>query len=368
MTEIAALNPPASDTLEISLFGSGIGECVVVHLGCGEWMIVDSCRHAETKIPVALQYLQEIGVNVVSAVKLVVISHWHDDHIEGSTDVIKSCSEARVAFSGAMARDEFLKLTSLYASPNSILDKEKSGIREMGNILNILRQRQLGKLPGIYRPERLIQPDQVLYKSKHNIDCQVISLSPSDMAIRYIIQEFAALISQQDRLLLNRPKRNHNAVVIWVRFNGFRALLGSDLQETSDYYTGWSAVLASEWVPDGKAHIFKIPHHGSVNSHSDAVWAELVQSNSPIAILTTYNPSSLPRPSDVIRIRTKTDKIYCTTTPNRQPPRRERAVERTIKEVVKSRKILSRGTGQIQLRIPSSGEPTVSLFGHAVKL
>src|SRR5262245_58961005 len=55
--------PPASDEVEISLFGPGIGECSVVHLGGGQWMVVDSCIDRSTRRPVALEYLAEIGVD-----------------------------------------------------------------------------------------------------------------------------------------------------------------------------------------------------------------------------------------------------------------------------------------------------------------
>ena len=34
---------PSAREIEVSLFGPGYGECVLVHLGEGQWMIVDSC-------------------------------------------------------------------------------------------------------------------------------------------------------------------------------------------------------------------------------------------------------------------------------------------------------------------------------------
>jgi hypothetical protein len=44
MSDLAASRqtPPRPDELELSLFGSGIGESLAVHLGNGEWAIVDS--------------------------------------------------------------------------------------------------------------------------------------------------------------------------------------------------------------------------------------------------------------------------------------------------------------------------------------
>lgn len=41
MTAVAT--PPVADELEVSVFGPGVGESVVVHLGHGDWMVVDSC-------------------------------------------------------------------------------------------------------------------------------------------------------------------------------------------------------------------------------------------------------------------------------------------------------------------------------------
>ena len=42
--------PPRTDELEVSLFGPGVGECVIVHLGAGEWMVVDSCLDPATRM------------------------------------------------------------------------------------------------------------------------------------------------------------------------------------------------------------------------------------------------------------------------------------------------------------------------------
>ena len=38
------VDPPASDVFEVSIFGPGKGESIVVHIGNGRWIVVDSCR------------------------------------------------------------------------------------------------------------------------------------------------------------------------------------------------------------------------------------------------------------------------------------------------------------------------------------
>ena len=152
------------------------------------------------------------------------------------------------------------------------------------------------------------------------------------------IQEFAELFSltcREGRPVLPTPRRNHNAVVVWVRFEAQRVLLGSDLQETTDPHTGWTAVLNSELLPDQKAIVFKIPHHGSENAHCEAVWNEMVRDDNPVAILTTYGRgiSPLPKPSDIERLKSKTVQVYCTTVPTTRSPKRKRAVERESKRL-----------------------------------
>ena len=52
----AVTQPPCHDELEVSIFGPGIGESVVVHLGYGDWIVVDSCLNPRTRLPAALEY------------------------------------------------------------------------------------------------------------------------------------------------------------------------------------------------------------------------------------------------------------------------------------------------------------------------
>ena len=62
---------PELDVIEVSLFGPGYGECVVLHLGAGEWVIVDSCLDHRTGQPATLVYLSSLGIDPAVAVKVV---------------------------------------------------------------------------------------------------------------------------------------------------------------------------------------------------------------------------------------------------------------------------------------------------------
>ena len=64
---------PEDDEIEITLLGPGRGECCVLHVGGGEWLVIDSCV-TQTGHPAALFYLESLGVSP-TAVRWIVATH-----------------------------------------------------------------------------------------------------------------------------------------------------------------------------------------------------------------------------------------------------------------------------------------------------
>jgi len=366
-------NPPFPDELEISLFGPGIGECIVAHLGNNEWMIIDSCRNPLSKRPIAIDYLISLGIDPSQNVKCLVLTHWHNDHIAGSSQIVNMCESAKISFSAALLKNEYLTLIKAYSGSFCAADSKKSFAAEMNDIITILEQRmdnddnyKLSKM------EPTVANRIIFEREENGENVQVRALSPSNASVNSSLLKIAELIPEigAQRLRPLSTSQNHNAVAIWINFKGTRVLLGADLEETGNAYTGWSAIVNSDIKPweSGKAKIFKIPHHGSSNAHSNDVWSYLVEPNASCA-LTTYNGGhSIPTASDVSRIKGFTDTLYATTPPKGRIPKRDKAVERTLKETVKSRKSLSGEIGHIQLRIRNSDPIQVRFKGPAYTL
>ena len=88
-------NPPKSDEVEVSIFGPGVGESLVLHIGSGEWVVVDSCMNGDRSSPAALEYLREIGVDPATQIKWVIATHWHDDHVEGISEILTNPRRTR---------------------------------------------------------------------------------------------------------------------------------------------------------------------------------------------------------------------------------------------------------------------------------
>jgi glyoxylase-like metal-dependent hydrolase (beta-lactamase superfamily II) len=74
---------PSREEIDVVVLGPGFGECILIHIGEGDWIVFDSCLQSGTDRSAALVYLDSIGVKPETAIKLICASHWHDDHVGG---------------------------------------------------------------------------------------------------------------------------------------------------------------------------------------------------------------------------------------------------------------------------------------------
>lgn len=353
---------PFNDEIEVSIFGPGIGESIVIHLGDREWIIIDSCRDKNKK-PIALEYLKSLGVDLSTEVKLVVSSHWHDDHIKGLSEIFNECSSASFSCAVSLLRKEFLTLVKTYGKDPLIKHK---GVKEFSNIFSILE-----KLPDKdprKTPIWAIENTTLLTNDKYNL----IALSPSNAAISQCLKDIAALLPKPHEAKKDLMMENANlaAVVITVNVGVWNILLASDMQINSNPSMGWSAIINSKGRVKSKAQILKIPHHGSGNGDSEELWNQLLEQN-PIGIVTPYNrgPLKLPSDSDLKRIGKKCSNLYYTNLPLFSvPKRRAPTVERTINETAVNRRVVKYKMGHVRLRNKindTKGSWGKELFGSA---
>jgi hypothetical protein len=353
---------PAADEIEISIFGPGYGECILLHSGDGVWIIVDSCVNGGKILP--LEYLESIGVDVAQDVRAVIATHWHDDHVRGLSTIFKTCLSADFICSDALKSDEFLDLLSGYGY-RFLTEAVTSGVSEFAKIATILKDR--GKSPKWAIADRPI----LNIVCKNGRKFQLHSLSPSDTAVLISKIEFRQLLPQvkEAKRRVQSLKPNHTSVVLWAEWESASVLLGSDLEETGDDRLGWSAILLSETKPKGKASVYKVSHHGSRTGHHDGIWSNLMEIK-PVSILTPFCKGNviLPTEPDIDRILSSSSSAFSTgrLRPVR-PPRRVATVEKTIRESGIKLKPVPSCFGHIRLRRKLDGWE-VTLKGDAVPL
>jgi len=368
-------SPASENEIELSLFGPGYGESIVLHLGHGDWAIIDSCIN-KNKEPAPLHYLRAIGVNPSIAVKLIVATHWHDDHVRGIAAVVRDCPNAQFFCSDALKTEEFRSLVCSLKERSMM--KSTSGVKEFGDVMSVLEKRIDAKekfgTPKWAVVDRRIW-NRVPSESK-SVSAEVWSLSPSDASITLAKREIGSLIPQAGDSKLRVPSKspNHLAVALWIKVGNHCLLLGSDLENTSDPSTGWISILESTARPNEKASIFKVPHHGSKTAFEERVWQDMLYVK-PVAVLTPNirGRTSLPTLGDVEKIKGLSGQAYLTAKPRTKVRKdRHNIVNKAIKETVLSIHDVPASTGVIRLRKVASGSPRdpwkVNLFGSALDL
>jgi len=347
--------PPAPDEIEVSVFGPGIGECTVVHIGDGDWMVVDSCVERETGQPIALDYLRSLNVDIATQVKLVVATHWHDDHVQGLAEVLREAQRARFVNSAAYDLTDLARVVRLGAETAA----SSSATKEYKKILDILTQRrQAGERAEAVGPIQAFANRRLLAltSSERVVEAEVFSLSPGDGVFHRAKAELAsalAAIEQGRRPVRQGP--NQLCVVLWVRVGDCRVLLGADLEHVKGLTEGWNAIVGSAERPPGRAGVIKVPHHGSINADCPEAWAKLLVSQ-PIAVVTAYTPARLPRPEDVDRLSGRAEQLLLTSNPKGPAlPRRDNAVERTLREMAVRRQALIGRMGHVRFRCDAVG-------------
>ena len=348
---------PAEDEFELTLLGPGYGESIAIHLGFGEWALVDSFLDTD-QAPAAIRYLESLGARPAEAVVLIVATHWHDDHIRGIARMVELCPAARFCCASTLCANEFL--TVIGSLEGNHFSASGSGLRELYKVFTRLLEKEQTPIHAI--------ANRLLFRRPL---CDIWSLSPSDSVFQKFLQTVGALSPRKGESKTRLPNLTPNgtSVVLWLESRGCSLLLGADLDRC-----GWVAIVEDETRRTGVASVFKVPHHGSENANEPAVWDRMLEDR-PVAILTPWRRGDrvLPATSGVQRILRSTPNAWITEgglSGQANLKHQSRAVERTLREIGVCARRLERRSGYIRLRQSGDGgEPwTVEPFGTACHL
>lgn len=310
--------PPARDELEIAIIGAGIGESIVVHVGGGQWFIVDSCRDSSGNnsgnVPAPLRYLRALGVNVETDVAAVVATHWDSDHVAGIGDVVEACKSSIFSCASALVRREFLQYQQRLMTGSAATNGAQ--VRDFSKVLDICEASQK-KIKYASAGRELIVWDGA--KFPFGKKCTLRSLSPSDeeftLFLKEVLQDEPTEIESKRSAAARTP--NLASVVLHIDWEDCSALLGADMETSSSMDRGWSSVIQDAQDRSlSKSELFKVAHHGSSNGHDERIWSDLLKAE-PVAVLTPYLRGKLescpPTADDVARISKLAPRSFITT-------------------------------------------------------
>jgi beta-lactamase superfamily II metal-dependent hydrolase len=312
--------------------------------------------------PAAITYLAALGLDPAECVRLVLITHFDDDHIRGITDVIRRAPQARIACSLALTRDSF---------PQFVIEQEQaavgagSGLDELREVLRLAPDRGGVIWAMANRPLYPLPPPES--------GALVTALSPSDDAVERGMIEVIEAATGLTRAVIGRfsaPEGPNGAsVVASVAIQDVQLLLGADLENSANPKAGWNAVVASA-KPAHRASIVKVPHHGSSGAHHDQMWAQMVEPT-PIAVLAPFRNGAvqLPTEDDIERLRALGVRLFVTALPDLVRTELDHSVERLVRREHGARVKALRGWGHVRARrVVGGGGWSVDLEGDALDL
>lgn len=94
-------------------------------------------------------------------------------------------------------------------------------------------------------------------------------------------------------------------------------------------------------------------------------------SRNPVAVITPFNSSRLPRKPDLDRLSSRTSELFCTAAGPGKALARDAVVERTMREQARERTIIDGLGGHVRVRWQLNGQPadpTVELFNGAYQI
>ncbi len=311
--------------------GGGYGESVVVQLGAHNWMVIDSCVNPVTKESLPLHYLKSRGVDLASEVKLIVCSHWHNDHILGLDQLFEECPSALFALSITSDREKFLEFIGLDSRQDKVAGRTSS-TDIMARCLQIAKQRGTHVIS-------IVQDRLLLNLQEGNLDAKVFALTPSDTVIAEFGTEISELIQNytphsNKKIIVRSP--NEKCVVLQVCVNEHTVILGGDLENSQDNRHGWLCILDhSTCITKNRASLFKIPHHGSANAYEERAWNELFDNESLIGQLSPFinGRVTLPTPDMLLNFLSRVQHLYITSyQPQNKPKKRESSIGKAIQK------------------------------------
>lgn len=350
-----SFDPPGADEFEITIFGPGVGECILMHLGAGDWFVIDSCCFPGSKQAAAIDYLVRLNVEPSDAIRRILATHWHDDHVKGLAQIVRRCPRALFGMSAALENRRFFQLVYEVDQLNKLV-AASSTASEFAEILDHV----LSTGREIASPDIFAADGTLLFRSADD-RVLVQALSPSAATIvNCNIEAIATMTASGNTKTFRRFSPNDLSVVVQVTTPVLDLLLKADLENSTLPQAGWQAVLVSSLRPNRRSRVVKVGHHGSENAHNDDVWDSMVELN-PLSVVTPYSrlAEPLPKQADVYRIKLKTDRLYATTWPPSMRPPKRRGVDADAANATKTRHAMNRKPGFVRVRFPPNGNSPV---------
>jgi hypothetical protein len=292
--------PPGRDQLEVSVFGPGKGECIVLKpADADEWIVIDSHRVLDggTPRPVAEWYFDKIGVSPANVYGLL-LTHWHEDHTAGAGDLLRRYWRPgfTVGLPWIIMRED---VEAMLVARSGGQETART-TSDVFDVISFLDSKKSHGMPAV-----LLSALVHLPPSQAGWSLKVLSPVAS--------QGLAASIAMNKAIKGDEKTRfdeNRCAAAMLFDSGVARAVLMSDVPRGQ---TGWGAIL--RLGIDLSCDIVKAGHHGSKTALLENAWEVFGKGSGRLRVAVTPYPcshGSLPRERELRQIARFAQTIHVT--------------------------------------------------------
>ena len=311
-------NSKTSRTLQLYLYGPGVGESVVIRLPCGQWGVVDCYQSRSATSEGTLAFLQRKGVDRLA---FFCHTHPHEDHFLGA-DLLFAHYAGKIdriwrhpGFSSKDITTRAVLAASIEAAKLGSPEPKEAAAHYCKLLAAIAAEKN-----------RIEARDKSVFAENYRrISGPVEVMTGKDYCIRALAPSAAILDNVEARLAGLRADLGFSAfsddsggflndlsVVLQISFRHSEVLLLADAQGATE----------EVHQPPRKLAVLKIAHHGSENGISATLIAKTKPPTYKIShgILTQYTRSGLPEDEMVEHYRRACKDFAMTELDTAKPP------------------------------------------------
>lgn len=314
-------NPPDLSEYEVTVFGRGYGESIVLSCGNRDFVVVDSFLNPNSGRPIALDYLDCLGISY-KKIKQVIITHWHDDHIRGISEIILKANEnVQVVLNPVIKDSIFLKYMQKGTEEGG-----DNGLYEFSKVMHYIKSHKSNV--------RFAHRDTRIFSNEDCYPTELYTLAPQDSELLKYIETYIYPNLNERISAPYYHSDNELSLVLLLKCNQDGALLGGDLQNSRDKNLGWDIVVDNYSHKKTRSSFYKVPHHGSITGFNGRIWSVILGDN-PYSVITAFNKGKkLPEESEIERIKKLSKCVYVVG-----GTQRDKIIERRIRHITRNTQI-----------------------------
>ncbi len=297
-----------SESLELHVLGAGKGESIILRCPGGGWGVIDCYALSLDDLASnpTLQFLKERGVSVL---EFLCLTHPHDDHFRGMSQLLEQLEVKHFwRFAGLAGRD--LQRLALLLS----VDAERSDDTELTHnaddfvkTMRLVNEKRSAK----QLRQKTVTGYQQLFPvlADESASFQIWGFAPSGNQVAKYEESLTTCFTDDGRFRSPLPQAHHNSISVGliIRFGETQIVLGGDIERA-----GWQDAFAELQKHHLFADAVKVSHHGSVTGYIPSLWETLAGKKKPIAVIVPYRRFRLPKQTAIDHIRPYTSKIMLT--------------------------------------------------------